>query len=90
MKQHLLLTKNIKAKMPEAINTLYDFGSIAISFPAKEGGEKPRIVVGNNAVLEGKQSDFVNWLEEFDEVFVGDGVPQLENFTIMHIKDKVI
>ena len=45
-------------------------------------------MIGDNAVLEGKDEDFVKWLKPFDGFAVGvGGSPQFEQFEIAHIAD---
>jgi len=88
MKQHLLLTPEIKRAMPDTIKELHNFGRIGVIFPALEVGEKDMTLYGENAIVEGEQEEIVKWLKPFDGIPVGDGVPQMEHFTIMHIKDE--
>lgn len=88
MKQHLLLTPEIRSVMPKTIKEHHNFGRIEVIFPALEGtDEEDLILAGDNAIIEGEQDDIVNWLRPFDGVAVGDGFPQGEQFIIMHIKD---
>jgi len=89
MKQHLLLTPEIKSAMPDTITELHNFGRIDVIFPAIDDKEKGMILSGDNAIVEGEQEEIVKWLMPFDAVPVGDGFPQGEHFTIMHIKDEV-
>ena len=89
MIQHLLLTPEIKKAMPDTITEQHNFGRIEVVFPALEKGEKPLILTGENAVVEGDKDEIIKWLKPFDGVPVGDGFPQGERFTIMHIKDDV-
>jgi hypothetical protein len=89
MKIHLLLTAEIKAVMPDTITELHNFGKITVRFPSVEKDDEPLFLVGENAIIEGDQDTIVKWLKSFDGVPVGDGFPQGENFTIMHIKDDV-
>jgi len=90
MKQHLLLTPEIKRAMPDTIKELINYGRISVIFPALEdSGEEDMILSGENAIIEGEQDEIVKWLKPFDGVPVGDGFPQGEHFTIMHIKDDV-
>ena len=88
MKQHLLLTPEIKRAMPDTIKELHNFGRIEVVFPAVDDKEEPLILSGENAIVEGEQEEIVNWLKPFDGIPVGDGFPQGEHFTIMHIKDE--
>jgi len=89
MKQHLLLTPEIKSAMPDTIKELHNFGRIKVIFPAIDEKEEDMILSGENAIVEGEQEDIINWLKPFDGIPVGDGFPQGEQFTIMHIKDEV-
>jgi hypothetical protein len=88
MKLHLLLTPEIKSAMLDTIKELHNFGRIEVVFPALDEKEEPLILSGENAIIEGEQDEIVNWLKSFDGVPVGDGFPQGEQFTIMHIKDE--
>ena len=87
MKQHILLTHEIKKAMPDTIKELHNFGRIDVIFPAIDSKDESLILFGDNAIVEGEQEDIVNWLKPFDGVPVGDGFPQGEKFTMMHIKD---
>lgn len=87
MKQHILLTPEIKKAMPDTIKELHNFGRIEVIFPAIDDTDESLILSGDNAIVEGEQEDIVNWLKPFDGVPVGDGFPQGEQFTMMHIKD---
>ena len=89
MKQHLLLTPEIKSAMPDTIKELHNFGRIDVIFPAIDKDGEDMILSGENAIVEGEQEEIVKWLMPFDAVPVGDGFPQGEHFTIMHIKDEV-
>ena len=89
MIQHLLLTPEIKSAMPDTIKELHNFGDIEVIFPTKDPKEEDLILHGDNAIVEGEQDEIVKWLKSFDGVPVGDGFPQGEQFTIMHIKDDV-
>lgn len=89
MIQHLLLTPEIKSAMPDTIMELHNFGDIEVIFPAINSEVADLIIHGDNAIIEGEQDEIVKWLKEFDGVPVGDGFPQGEKFTIMHIKDDV-
>lgn len=73
--------------MPDTITELYNYGNIDVVFPLTEEDDETFILRGENAILEGEQDEIVKWLKPFDGVPVGDGFPQGENFTIMHIKD---
>lgn len=89
MKLHLLLTPEIKATMPETIKIIYNFDKISVIFRAIEPENKNKMLEGENAVVEGETQEIINWLKPFDGVPIGNGVPQMEEFTIMHIKDNL-
>ena len=89
MIQHILLTPEIKSAMPDTIKEVHNFGDIEVIFPAINKEDDDMIIHGDNAIIEGEQDEIVKWLKEFDGVPVGDGFPQGEHFTIMHIKDDV-
>lgn len=88
MKLHILLTDEVKATMPETVKEVYNAGRIQVVFPALVEGNPPDNMYGDNAIVEAETSDIVKWLKPFDGVAIGDGVPQLEHFTIMHINDE--
>jgi hypothetical protein len=90
MIQHLLLTPEIKKAMPDTITEQHNFGNIKVIFPAVDGSDEEDLILsGDNAVVEGDKDEIIKWLKPFDGVPVGDGFPQGERFTIMHIKDDV-
>jgi hypothetical protein len=90
MTVQLLLTDEIKATMPETINVLFNYGRIQVRFPALNGNDKEALMMfGDNAVLEGDADEFVKWLKPFDGIAVGNGVPQMESFSIMHIDENL-
>jgi len=83
---NLLLTDELKATMPKTIKVLANFGEIEVIFPHREGDEMDTYMVGDNAVIEGSEEDFIKWLKPFDGVAVGvGGSPQFEQFEIRHI-----
>jgi len=85
MQIHLLLTSKVRATMPDTIKTIFST-SISI-FELDKYGDRTGIVYGDNAILEGKKSDIINWLKEFDEIWVGNGIPQTEEFHKDSIKN---
>lgn len=89
MQVHILLTPEIKATIPSSIKVLVNYGSIGVIFPAVEVGEIAHSMNGENAVVDGTEEDIINWLKPFDGVPIGSGVPQFEDFTIMHIKKEL-
>jgi hypothetical protein len=89
MTVHFLLTDEVKAIMPETVKEVFNFGRIHVVFPALKDGEPPLNMFGDNAVVEAETNEIVKWLKPFDGVVIGNGVPQSEQFTIMHIGDNV-
>lgn len=87
MQLHILLTHEIKAAMPDTVKVLVNYGEIGVIFPAEKADEITHSMNGDNAVVEGTQEDVIKWLKPFDGVPIGSGVPQAEEFTIMHIKN---
>ena len=85
MTVQLLLTDELKASMPETVKVAFNFGRIQVMFPAIEEGKEPLVMFGDNAVIEAETETIVEWLKPFDGFAVGNGVPQMEKFEIMHI-----
>ena len=83
---NLLLTKELKASLPESIKITFNFGEITVVFPPAEGETDWLDMVGDNAVLDGPDEDFIKWLKPFDGFALGvGGSPQFEKFEIRHI-----
>lgn len=74
------------ASKPESVNIIVDYGEILVVFP-DEKGDIQHDMRGNNAVVECSQEDLIKWLKPFDGFALGNGVPQMEKFTIVHVKD---
>ena len=73
--------------MPDTIKTVF---STSISIYELDENQKPiGMVHGDNAILEGSKDDIVGWLGQFDEIWVGSGVPQAEEFWKDSIKDEL-
>ena len=85
MKVPILLTPEVKATMPKTIKVLFNFGHTQVIVPAINEHKYPLILIGDNAVVEGRKKDIVKWLKPFDGVAIGGESPQLEQFTIMHV-----
>jgi hypothetical protein len=85
----LLLTDELKAKMPETIKIAFNFGQIQVVFPDPTEKFIEDELIGDSVVVEGDEQEIINWLKQFDGVAIGCGTPQLERFTIMHIDDKI-
>lgn len=89
MKLHILLTEEVKATMPDSVKEIFNAGRIQVVFPALVEGQPNDNLFGDNAIVEGETSEIIKWLKPFDGVAIGDGVPMLEHFTIMHINDEL-
>jgi len=87
---NILLTDEVKATMPETLKIPHNFGRISVRFPAVNPKDEPLILHGDNAVVEGDTQEFIKWLKPFDGVAISEcGVPQLEQFVIMHIDENL-
>jgi len=85
----LLLTPEMRETMPESVKVSFNFGHTMVRFPALDPKEDPLVMTGDSVVLEADDDVLVKWLKPFDGVAIGCGVPQLEQFTIHHIKDEL-
>lgn len=91
MQLHILLTPEIKSKMPSTTKEIANFGRIDVIFSDDtedllEGNE---IISGENAIVEDTKENIIEWLKEFDGVPIGNGVPMLERFNMCHIKPEL-
>jgi len=86
MKLDLLLTDEIAATKPESAKVIMDFGKIEVIFKANNCCDEDMIATGIHCVIEDETENIQNWLRPFDGVIIGDGNPQLQNFSIMHVK----
>jgi hypothetical protein len=89
MTVQLLLTDELKATMPKTVKVTFNFGRIEVIFPALKEGEEPLVMFGDNAVIEAETDVIIKWLKPFDGVAVGNGIPQTEQFEIMHIGENL-
>lgn len=85
----MLLTKEIRATMPDTVKITHNFGTIQVIFEALDPKDEPMILTGDNVVLEADTQEIINWLKPFDDVPIGCGTPQLESFTLRSIKDNL-
>jgi hypothetical protein len=81
MKLHLLLTNEIAKTKPNTCKTIMDFGQLVVKFD--DGTERS----GLHCVVEDTQENIIKWLKPYDEVIKGNGIPQLEQFSIVHVSD---
>lgn len=89
MTSHLLITDEMRATMPETVKEVFNFGRIHVIFPALKEGEPHLNMFGDNAVVEAETEEMIKWLKPFDGIAIGNGSPQMESFTIMHIDEKL-
>jgi hypothetical protein len=89
MTTQLLLTDELKATMPETVKVAFNFGRVVVMFPPLEGYKTPLMMYGDNAIVEAETDVMIKWLKPFDGVAIGNGVPQMENFEIMHINENL-
>jgi hypothetical protein len=89
MTVQLLLTDEVKASMPETVKVPFNFGRTQVIFPALKEGEEPLVMFGDNAVIEAETDVIIKWLKPFDGVAIGNGIPQMEKFEIMHIDENL-
>jgi hypothetical protein len=76
----LLLTSEMKP-VPKSIKILSNWDTISMIVPSDN-----TIVVGDHVCLKGTEEDFKNWLRPFNGIWVGQGSPMLQEFTLSHIK----
>jgi len=90
MTTQILLTDELKATMPETVKVVFNFGRIQVRFPALNGNENEALMMfGDNAVVEAETDVMIKWLKPFDGIAIGNGVPQMEKFEIMHIAENL-
>lgn len=84
MKIHLLVSADMEPVPPE-IKILDDYGFVQIMTT------KPDMNIcheGKHITVEGKEQDFIDWLGGFDGVWVGKGMPSMQEFDVMHIRKR--
>ena len=79
---HLLLTSELRSTMPKSIRIIFEYKDVEVYFPTEHLWLK-----GDNVILDGKVNDFINWLKPFNNIPVGNGVPQLEEFELLDMVD---
>ena len=86
MKLDLLLTDEIAATKPQSAKVIFDFGKIEVIFKAIDETEQDMIAIGIHCVIEDETENVQKWLKQHEFCIIGDGNPQLQNFSIMHVK----
>ena len=74
--------------MPATTQILFETPVEMLTFKAEDPSQIAGSVKGANAIVEDTVENIIKWLKPFDGIWVGNGVPQLEQFTVMHIKDE--
>lgn len=78
MKLHLLLTNDIAQTKPDTCKVIMDFGQLLVKFDKETR-------TGLHCVVEDTQENIINWLKPYDGFVKGSGIPQFEEFSIVHI-----
>jgi hypothetical protein len=82
---HLLLTTEQQRTRPANVKIMQSWGELTIIFDG-ENGEPGKAVHGLHCFIEGYQEDIISWLKPYDAVYVGNGSPMMETFSVVHIK----
>jgi hypothetical protein len=77
----VLLHEKRLGPIPTDIQVIENWGDVEIYSPA----HVPAMIQGDHVYLEGSPDAFKAWLKPFDGVWVGEGIPQLQKFKIMHV-----
>lgn len=80
MQLSMLITSEISFPK-ENVKILNNFGTITIINP-----ETKQLITGNHLLIESDEETIINWLKPYDSIWIGEGAPQLQQFSIMHIK----
>jgi hypothetical protein len=74
----LLVTKEM-LPIPPDVRIVEDWGSIAVHT------EDSRSIIGNHMMLDGCANTIKDWLVSFDGVWLGEGAPMEQQFSVFHI-----
>lgn len=88
MQQHLLLTEELRKTMPATTKVVFTT-PIDMIIHDPDTLKFRGSVQGENAIVEDTKENIIAWLKPFDGVWIGNGVPQMGHFEIMHIRDDV-
>ena len=80
MQLALLVDKRL-LPIPATVTVVAEFGTVPVVNP-----EGRLAVVGEHMILQADAQAFRDWLRPFDGIWVGKGIPQLQQFDVMHIK----
>ena len=84
-KLHILLTPEVQSKKPDSAEIIMEWGQLKVVF----GGNLNDTQTGIHCFIEDTKENFIKWLGKFDGVVIGNGVPMMESFTVMHINEKL-
>jgi len=80
IKLHLLISPELDSNMPTSVKYIIDYGTIILVC-----NDNTR-VSGKNAIVTGNKMDIHQWLIKHKNVWVGNGVPQMEHFEYMKVE----
>ena len=83
MHLHLLQTPDMTPPPDFLLKEVYDT-SLEIIIEEEEG--QTTFVRGRHILVVGDPEDIKEWLSPYEGVWVGEGTPMEQHFTIMHIK----
>lgn len=75
-----LLAEPKMTPVPKDIEVVMDFGEISIT--TGNGA-----IHGSHMIVEGSEEAIKDWLRPFDGVWLGVGIPQMQEFEVVHVKD---
>jgi hypothetical protein len=82
MQLHLLVTSQMEP-IPPGVTVLADFGELALHVDGPEPDPD-----GRHVAVEAPTEAIVAWLAPFDGVWVGNGQPAQQDFTVRHIRQE--
>jgi len=75
--------------MPDSnVRILQNFGWIEIFTGEDPLSPMSRIVRGEHIALNGEEKDIKNYIDQFDEVWIGRGMPMLQQFYLKRKADQ--
>jgi len=84
MNLHILLTPEVRVKMPRTTKVTHEWGELTVVFDGLTDTEK-----GLHCFVEDTKENIIEWLSQFDEVIIGSGSPMMESFKRTHIKESL-
>ena len=78
-----LLVSHEMNPVPDDIKVIENYGKLTLF---RDLNHPPEMYyTGEHMIVSGTEEAMKNWLRKFDGVWVGNGIPMLEHFTIMHV-----